>query len=272
MRQAGVSLEHDDRAVSVEAEHLTLDSPQFASATTALAPRPDRPTGTSPQPAPNPIAVEVAERYARALTLSPTSPAPPEPRTPRRSRAAMRDRALEPAGRRDRGASRPTPARATLAGDPALETRTRVRAMRSGEPVLAPRTAARPAPPRASGSAARPRAASPAIRPRPTGTAPPPPATGPDEPTPAGFGAPTGLSGRPTGIAGRRTVTIRGRGAERNLSWPTYDSSRRPAVPPHERPGFRPDRAALWAFVLGLLLVLVAATSAHGATLVHAVH
>jgi hypothetical protein len=43
-------------------------------------------------------------------------------------------------------------------------------------------------------------------------------------------------------------------------------------VPAHERPGFRPDRAALWAFVLGLLLVLVAATSAHGATLVSVLH
>jgi hypothetical protein len=70
---------------------------------------------------------------------------------------------------------------------------------------------------------------------------------------------------------GRRTVTIRGRDAERDYGW-TYDSSRRPSRPVHERPGFKPDRAALWAVFLGLLLVLVAATSAHAAVLAHAVH
>src|SRR5438045_1418607 len=129
MRQAGVSLEHDDRP---------------------------RPVTGVPQPASNPIAVEVAERYAKALTLSATVPAP----------------AADSAG----------------------------------------------------------------------------------------------------GVPERRTVTIRGRGAERDLSWSEYHSRRRPAVPAHERPGFQPDRAALWAFFLGLLLVLVAATSAHGAVLMHAVH
>jgi hypothetical protein len=60
---------------------------------------------------------------------------------------------------------------------------------------------------------------------------------------------------------GRRTVTIRGRGAERNLP------VARPTLRRHERPGFRPDRAALWAVMLGLLLILVAATSAHAAIL-----
>jgi hypothetical protein len=44
-------------------------------------------------------------------------------------------------------------------------------------------------------------------------------------------------------------------------------STRRPNVPRHERPGFRPDRTALWAVLLGLLLILVAATSAHAAVL-----
>lgn len=57
----------------------------------------------------------------------------------------------------------------------------------------------------------------------------------------------------------RRTVTIRGRGAERNLP------VTRPALRRHERPGFRPDRAALWAVILGLVLILVAVASAHGA-------
>jgi hypothetical protein len=61
--------------------------------------------------------------------------------------------------------------------------------------------------------------------------------------------------------AGRRTVVIRGHGAERNLP------AARPTLRRHERPGFRPDRAALWAVMLGLLLILVAATSAHAAIL-----
>jgi hypothetical protein len=59
----------------------------------------------------------------------------------------------------------------------------------------------------------------------------------------------------------RRTVVIRGHGAERNLP------VARPTLRRHERPGFRPDRAALWAVMLGLLLILVAATSAHAAIL-----
>ena len=59
--------------------------------------------------------------------------------------------------------------------------------------------------------------------------------------------------------AGRRTVTISGHGAERNLPVP------RPTLRRHERPGFRPDRAALWAVILGLVLILVAVASAHGA-------
>jgi len=53
-------------------------------------------------------------------------------------------------------------------------------------------------------------------------------------------------------------VTIRGYGAERNLP------VARPTLRRHERPGFRPDRAALWAVFLGLVLILVAVVSAHG--------
>ncbi|HEX4561410.1 MAG TPA: hypothetical protein VH113_06210 [Gemmatimonadales bacterium] len=60
----------------------------------------------------------------------------------------------------------------------------------------------------------------------------------------------------------RRTVTITGRGAERHL-WPTEASRRRPARMPHQRAGFKPDRVAMWAVFLGLLLVLVAAMSGH---------
>lgn len=72
--------------------------------------------------------------------------------------------------------------------------------------------------------------------------------------------------------AGRRTVTIRGRGAERDLAFPAYDRARRTSTPRHERPGFRPERTALWAVFLGLLLVLVAAMSAHAAVPRHFAH
>ena len=67
----------------------------------------------------------------------------------------------------------------------------------------------------------------------------------------------------PLELPGRRTVTITGRGAERNIPWPSEASRRRAARRVHERAGFRPDRFAMWALFLGLLLVLVAATSAH---------
>jgi hypothetical protein len=65
-----------------------------------------------------------------------------------------------------------------------------------------------------------------------------------------------------TAVPGRRTVTIQGRGAERNLPWPDA-SRRRPQRRMHERAGFRPDRVAMWAVMLGILLVLIAVLSAH---------
>jgi hypothetical protein len=60
----------------------------------------------------------------------------------------------------------------------------------------------------------------------------------------------------------RRTVKIQGRGAERNLPLPD-SSRRRPPRRAYERTGFRPDRLAMWAVVLGLLLVVIAIISAH---------
>jgi hypothetical protein len=68
------------------------------------------------------------------------------------------------------------------------------------------------------------------------------------------------------GVPGRRTVTIHGRGAER-YTGRYADGSRRRPQRRHEREGFRPDRAALWAFLLGLMLILAAVTSAHAAVL-----
>ena len=37
--------------------------------------------------------------------------------------------------------------------------------------------------------------------------------------------------------------------------------------PRHQRPGFKADRMAMWAVLLGIVLVVVAAASAHGAVL-----
>ena len=60
----------------------------------------------------------------------------------------------------------------------------------------------------------------------------------------------------------RRIVKIQGRGAERNLPLPD-SSRRRPPRRAYERTGFRPDRLAMWAVMLGFLLVLIAIVSAH---------
>lgn len=69
-----------------------------------------------------------------------------------------------------------------------------------------------------------------------------------------------------TAIAdGRRTVVIRGHVAERQVSLPATNQRRRPARRPSDRVAQRPDRVALWAFGLALLLILVAVLSAAGA-------
>src|SRR5947209_3856512 len=60
---------------------------------------------------------------------------------------------------------------------------------------------------------------------------------------------------RPAPAPARRTVTIRGYGAELNLPWPDT-SRRRPQPRPYERAGFRPDRLAMWAVFLGVLLLV----------------
>jgi hypothetical protein len=95
--------------------------------------------------------------------------------------------------------------------------------------------------------AARAAAASPRPAPRPAAPEP--------RPVRAPSAAP-GAAASPDGI--RRTVTIRGYGAERDLPVARSEVRR------HERPGFRPDYAALWAVLLGLCLILVAVASAHG--------
>jgi hypothetical protein len=55
----------------------------------------------------------------------------------------------------------------------------------------------------------------------------------------------------------RRTVVITGRPESRHRPRRTYQSN----LPVHARHGFKPDRVAMWAVGLGILLILVAATS-----------
>ncbi len=67
---------------------------------------------------------------------------------------------------------------------------------------------------------------------------------------------------QPPATGARRTVVITGRGAERAVPRRrSYSSSLRP----YERAGFKPDRVAMWAVLLGIALLLVAVASAHGA-------
>lgn len=75
------------------------------------------------------------------------------------------------------------------------------------------------------------------------------------------------------GVPGRRTVTITGQGAEGYASrnGPRASAAQRHRqLKRHERAGFRPDRVAMWAVLLGVMLMLAAATSSHAAVL--AVH
>jgi hypothetical protein len=69
----------------------------------------------------------------------------------------------------------------------------------------------------------------------------------------------------PTGeaIPERRTVKIGGR-PEGSLEASRYqrDRARRPPRTAHERIGARPDRLAMWAFALGLLLIVIAILTA----------
>jgi hypothetical protein len=63
----------------------------------------------------------------------------------------------------------------------------------------------------------------------------------------------------------RRTVVITGRVADRYV--PSTRRGYEANLRPHERSSFKPDRMALWAVLMGVLLLLVAATSSHAATL-----
>jgi hypothetical protein len=73
-----------------------------------------------------------------------------------------------------------------------------------------------------------------------------------------------------TAIPARRTVEIRGR----TVPAPSVPRSveidrRRPARRPIERVGPRPDRLAMWALLMGIVLILVAVGTSDASVLAH---
>ncbi len=70
------------------------------------------------------------------------------------------------------------------------------------------------------------------------------------------------------GVPGRPTVQIRGRGAEGRVDALLPDRARRrPSRTVSERLGPRPDRVALWALVLAVVLIITAVATADASTL-----
>ena len=69
------------------------------------------------------------------------------------------------------------------------------------------------------------------------------------------------------GVPGRPTVQIRGRGAEARIDAYMSDRARRPSRTVSERLGPRPDRVALWALLLALVLIITAVATADASTL-----
>jgi hypothetical protein len=74
----------------------------------------------------------------------------------------------------------------------------------------------------------------------------------------------------PGTASGRRTVTITGRTslppAPREMTPQRLAPRRQASRMPPVSIGPRPDRIAMWAVVLGFMLILAAATSSHAAT------
>ncbi|HWI07073.1 MAG TPA: hypothetical protein VNT54_06115 [Solirubrobacteraceae bacterium] len=72
----------------------------------------------------------------------------------------------------------------------------------------------------------------------------------------------------PTVIPARRTVEIRGRTVPAPAVPRTVEiDRRRPPRRPIERVGARPDRLAMWALLMGIVLILVAVGTADAAVL-----
>jgi hypothetical protein len=189
----------------------------------------------------------------RPVRAGAVGPVAPEPSRAVASRDVAEDRgrrAAEDSGRR-------------LAEDRGLDARRVARSAPrqavSAAARQAPPVAARPAEPVTRRPLAR-ASARPSQGPRPTASTESEPARGASRP--AGPTRPSARGG--TGVPGRRTVTIQGRGSERYSITP---ARRRPPRTLHERARFHPDRVAMWAVLLGVLLVLAAATSSHAAVL-----
>jgi hypothetical protein len=64
--------------------------------------------------------------------------------------------------------------------------------------------------------------------------------------------------------AERRTITIRGQVAPPPRPYETTARRHRPRRPSERIAGTRPDRAAMWAVLLGVFLILVAILTASG--------
>ena len=100
-------------------------------------------------------------------------------------------------------------------------------------------------------------------------SAPAAPAAPPATPQPSATAPPAGAPHRPLVVpVERRTVQITGHpGARAGISGLIEIDRRRAVRRPVERIGPKPDRLAMWAVLLGLFLILVAATSSHAALL-----
>jgi hypothetical protein len=222
-----------------------------------------QPVPADPATAPVQLRSGVARRSPsrRAATRVPATPAPAAQAPASQRPATQRPATPAPAARAP-ASQRPATRR------PAAQRPATQRAASSGAADARRTTALRTAPTRdervdgrRTSAARRASARDERARSRSTGARP-----AANQPRPAPTGEPHTHAARPRsqagGVPGRRTVTIVGRGSERNL-WLAQESRRRPPRRMHERVAFRPDRAAMWAVLLGLVLVLVAATSSH---------
>jgi hypothetical protein len=78
-----------------------------------------------------------------------------------------------------------------------------------------------------------------------------------------------GPHARGTAVPARRTIEIRGRTVPAPAVPRVELDRRRPPRRPIERVGPRPDRLALWALLMGLMLILVAVGTADASVLAH---
>jgi hypothetical protein len=77
-----------------------------------------------------------------------------------------------------------------------------------------------------------------------------------------------GAHPKPTAIPARRTVEIRGRTVPAPVVPRTVEiERRRPPRRPVERVAARPDRVAMWALLMGIVLILVAVGTADASVL-----